>query len=372
MANDPNSHHQKPEPTVMKVDSVPSGLVAGMGDSDHIRQMAFDASPDMIAILDTEHRIIAVNPAMAKAMGCSPEQARGHRCYNLFHKSNGPSLACPHLALIEDGKTHQSEIYEERLDTWMLVTVKPLYNRDKVLAGSIHIARDITRQKRSEQAYRESEERYRHLSEATIDGVLLSEDSTIIAANQVLADMMAYNIKDLIGMNLLMLVTPHDRSRLIQSLRSRSAGIQAFECVRKDGTVFPIETHSRAVAYKGGMVYQTAIRDLTEQKRIEQERAQRERLQGALEMAGAVCHEINQPLMALQGFMELLASKIELSDKASHSLHRMENQIERIKKLTHKLMHITKYETKDYAGGDKIIDIHQAAPEDENACGDHR
>ena len=49
----------------------------------------------------------------------------------------------------------------------------------------------------------------------------------------------------------------------------------------------------------------------------------------------------------------------------------MEDQIERIKKLTHKLMHTTKYETKDYAGGDKIIDINQAAPEDENSCGDH-
>lgn len=371
MKNDPNLRHQIPKTTDTKIDPAPSGLVAAMGDSDRIWQIAFDASPDMIAILDTEHQILAVNSAMAKAMGCSPEQARGHRCYNLFHKSDGPALACPHRALLEDGKTHQSEIYEERLDTWMLVTVKPLYNRDKVLVGSIHIARDITQQKRSEQAYRESEERYHHLSEATIDGVLLSEDSTIIAANQVLADMTAYNIKDLIGMNMLRLVTPHDRSRLIQSLRNRTAGIHTFECVRKDGTVFPIETRSRAVAYKGGMVYQTAIRDLTEQKRIEQERAQRERMQGALEMAGAVCHEINQPLMALQGFMEILASKIELNDKASRSLHRMEDQVERIKKLTHKLMHITKYETKDYAGGDKIIDIHQAAPEDENACGDH-
>lgn len=371
MKNDPNLNHQKPKATDIKIDPAPSALVAAMGDSDYIWQMAFDASPDMIAILDTEHHIFAVNSAMAEAMGCSPEEARGHRCYNLFHKSDAPAFACPHQALVEDGRIHQSEIYEERLDTWMLVTVKPLYNRDNVLTGSIHIARDITQQKRSEQAYRESEERYRHLSEATIDGVLLSEDSTIIAANQVLADMMGYNIKDLIGMNLLRLVTPHDRSRLIQSLRNRTAGVHAFECIRKDGTVFPIETHSRAVAYKGGMVYQTAIRDLTEQKRIEQERAQRERMQGALEMAGAVCHEINQPLMALQGFMEILASKIELNDKASQSLQRMEGQIDRIRKLTHKLMHITKYETKHYAGGDKIIDINQAAPEDENECGDH-
>jgi len=333
----------------------------------HLWQLAFDASPDMISILDINHRIVAVNQAMADAMACSPEKARGHHCYKLLHNSDRPPMACPHLALLEDGKMHQSEIYEESLDKWMLVSVTPIYGTNNELAGSIHIARDITQQKRSEQAQRESEERYHHLSEATMEGVLLSEESTIIAANQVLADMFGYSIKELSGMNMLKFVAPHDRGRLIESLRNRLAGIYSFDCIRKDGTVFPIEAHTRAVTYKGSMVYQTAIRDLTEQRRVEKERNRHERLQGVLEMAGAVCHEINQPLMALQGFMEILASKVELTEIASKKLQQMNEQMDRIKKLTTKLMRVAKYETKPYVGGEKIIDIDQAAPEDDDA-----
>ena len=325
-------------------------------------QQAYDASPDLISILDTKHRIISVNKAMADAMQCSPTQIHGQRCYQMFHGTDHPPLACPHRALMEDGREHHSEIYDEHLNLWLLVSVTPLYSEDNRLIGSIHIARDITNQKKIEQALRESEERFRHLSEATVEGVLLSEDSSIIAANQVLCDMIGYSMEELRGMNLLKLITPQDRTRLIDYIRNKRTGVHEFKCIRKDGTVFPIEAHSRAVTYKNGMVYQTAIRDLTEQKRIEEELAARERMQGVLEMAGAVCHEINQPLMALHGYMDIVDAKARAGKALPAHLEKM-RQVEQIELLTRKLMRVTKYETKAYAGGERIIDIDQAAPD---------
>ena len=345
-------------------DAIAPASIEGFNDFNRLWRLAFDASDDMISVLDMRHRIIAVNQAMADAIGCTPEEAVGQHCYHLLHKSEKPPMACPHKALMEDGHSHQSEIYEERLDVWLQVNVTPLYDINNELAGSIHIARDITQQKRSEQAHRESEERYHHLSEATVEGVLLSEDSTIIAANQVLADMMGYSVKEMIGMNMVKFVAPGHRDRLIQSLRDRRDGAHSFDCIRKDGTIFSIESHTRAITYKGTMVYQTAIRDLTEQKRIENERIQHERMRGVLEMAGAVCHEINQPLMALQGTMEILVSRLQSKQDTTSHIRRIDEQIERIRKLTHKMMHITKYETKNYAGGEKIIDIDQSASEE--------
>ncbi|MEJ2158815.1 MAG: PAS domain-containing protein, partial [Desulfobacteraceae bacterium] len=241
-------------------------------DFPRLWQIAFNATDDMLSVLDMRHRIIAVNKAMAKAMGCTPKEAVGRHCFDLLHKDDKPPKACPHTALLEDGKAHQSEIYDESSDAWLQVIVTPLYDSNQKLAGSIHIARDITQQKRSEQAFRESEERYHHLSEATMDGVLLSEESTIIAANQVLADMMGYSVKEMIGMNMLKFVAPSHRDRLVQMLRERRTGSHSFNCIRKDGSIFSITAHSRAISYKGGMIYQTAIRNLTDQIRIETER----------------------------------------------------------------------------------------------------
>jgi PAS domain S-box-containing protein len=324
-------------------------------------QQAIDASPDMISILDNQHRIISVNKAMAAAMQCTPLEAIGRYCFQALHQLDRPPLACPHTALLEDGKGHHSDIYEERLNKWMLVSVVPLFSDDGELLGSIHIARDITSQKQVEQALRESEERFRHLSEATAEGVLLSRGSRIVTTNRVLSEMMGYTMEEMRGMSLLQFIALEDRRRLIDYLRSGGPGVYEFRCIRKDGTVFPVQAHSKIIAYQGNMVFQTAIRDLTQQKLNEEQRLIHGKTLGMLELAGAIGHEFNQPLMALQGFIDIIQTKFPETEAISAYLDKMRQQIQRLGSLTRKLGHITHYRTKDYAGGETIIDINKAA-----------
>ncbi|MBN1930386.1 MAG: response regulator [Desulfobacterales bacterium] len=88
--------------------------------------------------------------------------------------------------------------------------------------------------------------------------------------------------------------------------------------------------------------------------------ADKEKLQGVIEMAGAVCHELNQPMQVVSGISELL--KVDLTDSPSFykNIQTLQGQIDRMSTITRKLMRITKYETKGYLKG-KIIDIEKAA-----------
>ncbi|NVM21352.1 MAG: hypothetical protein HWN68_06185 [Desulfobacterales bacterium] len=96
-------------------------------------------------------------------------------------------------------------------------------------------------------------------------------------------------------------------------------------------------------------------------KRAERERLQREKLQGVLEMAGAVCHELNQPMQALTAYCEN-SLKVMLEDNPLYGhVFRIMEKIERMVKITRKLQNITTYETKDYIQGTKIIDIDKAS-----------
>ena len=97
-------------------------------------------------------------------------------------------------------------------------------------------------------------------------------------------------------------------------------------------------------------------------KRIEGEEAkrERERLQGVFETAGAVCHEINQPLMAISGYADLLSMKVSEDDPHYVKIVKIQDQVDRLRDLTQKLMNITKYETKVYLDG-KIIDIDKSS-----------
>jgi len=102
------------------------------------------------------------------------------------------------------------------------------------------------------------------------------------------------------------------------------------------------------------------LSDLTEKNRAAQHRIQKEKLEGVLETAGAVCHEFNQPLQAISGYTELMALKLA-DHEARPYVDKLTAQIERMRDITDKLQGVTRYETKDYAGNTKIIDIHKAS-----------
>lgn len=91
--------------------------------------------------------------------------------------------------------------------------------------------------------------------------------------------------------------------------------------------------------------------------------ANQEKLQGVIEMAGGICHELNQPLQVASGYAEMLVMDLPKDDPNYEALISIQDGLDRIGTLTRKIMNITTYKTKDYRGGDsKIVDI-------EGSCG---
>jgi len=94
---------------------------------------------------------------------------------------------------------------------------------------------------------------------------------------------------------------------------------------------------------------------------LQNELREREKLQGVLEMAGAICHELNQPLQTVSGFSELLLMDMETGSPNYETLKKIKAGIKRIGDLTHKIMRITRYQSKPYLNESKIIDIEKAS-----------
>jgi PAS domain S-box-containing protein len=113
-------------------------------------EITFDAVPDLIAILDADHRIIRMNRAMADRLGVEPNEVIGQTCYTNCHGSSGPAPNCPHVLTLKDGREHRAELLEKRLGGYFLVTTTPLLG-DTDSIKIIHVARDITEQKKAEE-----------------------------------------------------------------------------------------------------------------------------------------------------------------------------------------------------------------------------
>ena len=99
----------------------------------------------------------------------------------------------------------------------------------------------------------------------------------------------------------------------------------------------------------------------TQDRRAHQEQLQRERLQGVLELAGAVCHELNQPMQVIVAYCGLLLRDISYDDALYAYIEKIQEQVDRMEEVTKKLMGVKTYQTKEYIEGIKVIDIDKAS-----------
>jgi PAS domain S-box-containing protein len=128
-------------------------------------ERTFNSVPDLIAILDDRHQVLQVNRAMAERLGCCPEECVGLPCYAAVHGTDQPPACCPHAMTLRDGREHEAEVHEERLGGDFFVSTTPLRNTAGEMVGAVHVARDITERKLSEEALRQSAERLRRLTD---------------------------------------------------------------------------------------------------------------------------------------------------------------------------------------------------------------
>ncbi len=126
---------------------------------------------------------------------------------------------------------------------------------------------------------------------------------------------------------------------------------EAFEAGGTDYVCKPINTIELLARIKSALIQQMLTKKLM----------QDEKLQGILETAGAICHELNQPLQYLSGCSELILMSLSDAHPVYKDISKMKKQIEKMGKITRKLMGITSYETRSYAGNKKILDIHKSS-----------
>lgn len=129
-----------------------------------------------------------------------------------------------------------------------------------------------------------------------------------------------------------------------------------YKIICKNGSLKHIEFRSTFL----DDVKISVLTDVTDRKKSEETVREKDRLQGVLELSGAVCHEMNQPLMSIQGYFDLLTMDIAPDSLMHKRIPKIQAQIERLTRITKKLMEISRYETKDYLH-EKIVDLEKSS-----------
>src|SRR6266508_200988 len=156
---------------------------------------------------------------------------------------------------------------------------------------------ELAERVRTEAALRFSEERFKVLSEAAYEALLIHENGIIVEANQRAAELTGYVLDELIGMSVEQLVVPEILTRVRKNLATNSEYIGESIAVRKDGTRFIVETRGKLIDYQGRRIRLVAVRDITDLKQAEEAlRASEARFTGIVSSAMDAIISIDESL----------------------------------------------------------------------------
>lgn len=147
--------------------------------------------------------------------------------------------------------------------------LSPIYRPTGEIFAVSLVYRDITERKKAAIELQVSEERLKRLSETSFEGIIIHHRGKILDANQKAIDLLGYTLEELRRTEGNCLFAPESREIAERHAASGYQGTYEAKCLKKDGTIFPVEIQTRESQIEGATVRISAIKDMTHQKSIE-------------------------------------------------------------------------------------------------------
>jgi PAS domain S-box-containing protein len=213
--------------------------------------------------LDREWRFTLINDAALRHFGRKREELLGRSIFDVFPEVRGSVFEKSFREAMETVKPTRAQAPSVLMDKFMSIHAYPGPESMTV------IFRDITERQRAEEALRASEQRQAAFAAATFEGIVLSEHGIILDCNEQFAQMAGAPVEKLKGTSIADIIAPEDRDRVTENILYDRESITEHSMLRKDGTRITVEAHGRPLSEAGDGRRLTAVRDVTERKRME-------------------------------------------------------------------------------------------------------
>ncbi len=209
---------------------------------------------------------------------------------------------------------------------------------------SSQVAKAIDK-RRSEDALRASEMRYRNLFEQNPTGIYrTTPEGRVVMANPTLIRMLGYgSMEELASIDIEAdgVESAYERSRF-RELIDRDGEVRGLEAswLKKDRSVIFVRENARAVRDASGAViyYEGTVEDITDRKRLEQQLQQAQKMEGIGTLAGGIAHDFNNLLGIILGYTQLLESDNVTPERFSKSLDTIKKAVDRGAELVRQLL----------------------------------
>ena len=321
-------------------------------------QSVIDNAGYLIYAKEPDGRFVLASRSLADLFGRqSHEELLGKTSYDFLPEETADQHRANDLEVMErEALVRVEETVEtpEGLRSY-LSTKFPLVDAEGRMYAVGGASVDITSRKQAEEALRASEERYRTILRTALDGFwVLDSRGRLLEVNDACCAMVGYSRQELLGMSVFDLKDPstHEETRLSMEHTAREGQGRFESCLRKkDGTIIAVEVSVQHRHVEGGR-QMAFLRDVTEHKKAEEERArleaqlqQSQKMEAVGRLAGGVAHDFNNMLQAILGNVDLAMSEIPPDSPARQELEEVRGCAERSADLTRQLLAFARKQT---------------------------
>ena len=318
-------------------------------DSELKFRLLAGSSPALIALLQDTGPVY-LNPEFVRLSEYTHDELLRMSLWDIIHPDDGDMIRSyrGRRLLGQSAPTG----YETRIVTksgktiWidMRASTFELAGKQAILATGL----DVTERKLWEQNLAKSEAHLRTLMDHLSDGVGLTIDGSIVYANPAMGKLLGYSPDEFIGRAPTEFLESSDRQRAADRIAVLNAGdppaAAEYQMIRKDGTTVTVLISSRQIEYEGSQALFSIMRDLTEQRQLEEQLRQTQGLESVGQLAGGVAHNFNNALAAIIGYSELIARRLDEDDPILEDVKQILSVAERSAALTRELLTFSRKE----------------------------
>jgi two-component system cell cycle sensor histidine kinase/response regulator CckA len=196
----------------------------------------------------------------------------------------------------------------------------------------------------TEEALRESESKFRGLSEQPMTGIYVLQDNIFRYVNSQFAEVFGYHENEIVGkMGPGALASRDDRAAVLENIDKRISGEvdsmhYEFQGMRKDGRPVSVEVYGSRTAYRGKPAIIGTLLDVSDRRKLETQLIQSEKMKAIGTLAGGIAHNFNNILMAIQGYASLMLHPLEPNHPHYSKLKGIEELVSSGSDLTRQLL----------------------------------
>jgi two-component system cell cycle sensor histidine kinase/response regulator CckA len=293
------------------------------------------------------------SPSVERILGYAPEELVGNIPFDFIHpEDTEKARRALGEALREPDKTVDLEVrFRHKKGHWCHFACTFTNLLDNVaIQGIVSNAFDISERKNTEEALRESEERYRILfdSNPLPMWVINADTFEFLAVNDSAVRHYGYSYEEFLSMTAADIRPAEELPRFLEVISDR-ANVKTekglWKHTKKDGTVIDVEVTAHNLLFSGKRALLVLINDVTEKiwaeealRQSEEQLRQAQKLESVGRLAGGIAHDFNNMLTAINGYSDLILGRLPLEDQLRRNVEEIKKAGVRSAELTRQLL----------------------------------